>query len=274
MKIVKQSVELIKEQDPLKRIELAGRTAYKSESKITDGSAVKFVKMLINREHLSVLRHAVFYIEALCDIPAGKYFREVDSGNFTGNFQAFLECQEYGVADFIRNQFPALFEPVEIDKEIRYRYKLVGLDHETYTFRIVTNRAIGNEIVRHQTLSFTQESTRYIKYDNIEVIEPYGYDDWTNNIRHLWQTTINCANGVYKIMSNPNKGGLKAEIARGVLPLDLKTELVVTGHISAWEHFIKLRSAKDAHPQIREISDKISEILRRQKNEVTTGNEK
>jgi thymidylate synthase (FAD) len=42
----------------LSLIEQAGRTYYKSEDKITETSAEKFVKMIIDRGHETVLEHA------------------------------------------------------------------------------------------------------------------------------------------------------------------------------------------------------------------------
>ena len=52
---------------PLETIEVAGRTCYKSEDKITKGSAEKFVKMIIKRGHLSVIEHAYMSVRFICD---------------------------------------------------------------------------------------------------------------------------------------------------------------------------------------------------------------
>lgn len=48
--------------------------------------------------------------------------------------------------------------------------------------------------------------------------------------------------------------GWKPQQARAVLPNSLKTELIMTGTIEQWEGFFKLRCAKDAHPQARELA--------------------
>jgi thymidylate synthase (FAD) len=50
-------------ENPLQLIELAGRTAYQSRNKITDDSAAKFVKMLRDRGHESVLEHSAMTVE-------------------------------------------------------------------------------------------------------------------------------------------------------------------------------------------------------------------
>jgi len=52
LKIVKQNVEILDKLDGdaiLKKVELAGRVCYKSESRIGDGTAEEFVKALIKR---------------------------------------------------------------------------------------------------------------------------------------------------------------------------------------------------------------------------------
>lgn len=70
MRIIKQSVEFITPIDGktiLKRIEQCGRVCYKSEDKITDGSAEKFVKNIINRGHEAVLEHCSFTVKFTCD---------------------------------------------------------------------------------------------------------------------------------------------------------------------------------------------------------------
>lgn len=58
--------------------------------------------------------------------------------------------------------------------------------------------------------------------------------------------------------------GIKPEVARGVLPLDLKTELIITG--MEWDNFFKLRCAKDAHPDIQIIANKIKNIIKDEEN--------
>lgn len=70
MKIIKPTagiVGTIDGQAVLKHIERCGRTCYKSEDKITDGSAEKFIKMLINSGHESVLEHFSFTAKFICD---------------------------------------------------------------------------------------------------------------------------------------------------------------------------------------------------------------
>lgn len=72
MKIIKPTAEIIAPLDgtPVSRlltIEAAGRTCYKSEDRITDGSAAKFVEGIIGRGHESVLEHVSFTVRFVCD---------------------------------------------------------------------------------------------------------------------------------------------------------------------------------------------------------------
>lgn len=68
MILVKPSHEILALQSfPLELIELAGRTCYKSEDKITDSSAKKFVEMVVKRGHHSVIEHVNITVKFICD---------------------------------------------------------------------------------------------------------------------------------------------------------------------------------------------------------------
>ena len=70
MKIVKPSFEILTPMDSksiCKQIELVARTCYKSEDQITDESAPKMVKSLLNRKHLAMLEHASVSVKFICD---------------------------------------------------------------------------------------------------------------------------------------------------------------------------------------------------------------
>lgn len=69
MKVIKAGYEILTPitGEELKTIEIAGRTCYKSEDKITENSARKFVKMLIDRKHEAMLEHSSLTIKFICD---------------------------------------------------------------------------------------------------------------------------------------------------------------------------------------------------------------
>lgn len=137
------------------------------------------------------------------------------------------------------------------------------LEHGSCTFKIVTDRAISQEVVRHRLVSYSQESTRYCNYANgkfsreITVIESSGLAEneareWLDAMEHLERT--------YLLMID---SGVKPEKARDVLPLCLKTELMMTANFREWRHFLKLRGSRMAHPGIRKIAKQIYEVFQR-----------
>lgn len=137
------------------------------------------------------------------------------------------------------------------------------LEHGGCTFKIVTDRAISQEVVRHRLASYSQESTRYCNYANgkfsreITVIESSGLAEdeareWLDAMEHLERT--------YLLMID---SGVKPEKARDVLPLCLKTELMMTANFREWRHFLKLRGSRMAHPGIRKIAKQIYKVFQR-----------
>jgi len=187
MKIIKPQVIIESRVDGdyiLKQIEKAGRTAYKSENKITQDSAQDFIKMIAQRGHLSVI------------------------------------------------------------------------EHQFVTVRVICDRGVTHEIVRHRLASYTQESTRYCNYtkgkfgSEITVIEPCFWSAEDEKYK-VWKQTIEqieiAYNKLIELGANPQE-------ARSILPNSLKTEIVMTMNLREWVHFFTLRTSKAAHPQMREIA--------------------
>lgn len=127
------------------------------------------------------------------------------------------------------------------------------LEHGSLTFKVRTNRAIANEIVRHRLASYSQESTRYVKYDDIEFIPGEKLKD--PNLENL----LLSAELAYKLLLTSD---FKPEEARDILPNATATTLVMTMNFRELRHFLKLRLDKAAHPQIRELAGMILEILK------------
>lgn len=137
------------------------------------------------------------------------------------------------------------------------------LEHAGMTVSIVTCRGVTHELVRHRLASYTQESTRYCNYSgkrferSITVIRPYwtspgdvGYEGWRSAMEEAESTyfwLLEC--------------GWLPEQARGVLPHDLASEIVMTANLREWRHILKLRCAPDAHPQMRQVMGPIGQYL-------------
>ena len=135
------------------------------------------------------------------------------------------------------------------------------IEHAVASFRIITDRGITHEIVRHRLASYAQESTRYCNYsankfgNECSFIEPPGL---TSEQRLEWESAcITAEQHYFKMLES----GCSPQIARSVLPNCLKTEIVMMANLREWRHFISIKATKAAHPQIRPIANKVWEIL-------------
>lgn len=129
------------------------------------------------------------------------------------------------------------------------------LEHASITVRIVCDRGVTHELVRHRLCSFSQESTRYANYghsrfgNEITVIRPFFWKEDDERYA-LWQTAMQACEDAYLRLV---EAGASAQEARSVLPNSLKTEIVTTTNIRQWRHIFRLRCDKAAHPQMRQI---------------------
>lgn len=141
------------------------------------------------------------------------------------------------------------------------------IEHEKVTVRIICDRGVSHEIVRHRLASYSQESTRYCNYNadkfgnQLTFIRP---NFWQENDRKylIWKE---CMAEVEKAYMKMLELGAKPQEARSILPNSLKTEIVVTMNLREWRHFFKLRTSEAAHPQMRQIAiqimDKFKELI-------------
>lgn len=128
------------------------------------------------------------------------------------------------------------------------------IEHASASVLFITNRGVTHELVRHRIASFSQESTRYVKYDGeMEFIRPV----WMPLIpinedspERIWLEAMQSAERGYQRLLDL---GWRPEHAREVLPNSLKTEIVVTANLREWKHIFTLRTSKAAHPQIRAL---------------------
>ena len=137
------------------------------------------------------------------------------------------------------------------------------IEHVSITFKIICDRGVSHEIVRHRLASYSQESSRYCDYSNekfggeLTFIKPCFWDEDEENYM-LWRQAMAISEHLYLSM---REKGVRPEQARSILPNSLKTELFMTANLREWRHFLKLRTSKKAHPQMREIALKIYELL-------------
>lgn len=140
------------------------------------------------------------------------------------------------------------------------------IEHSSLSVRLICDRGISHELVRHRLCAFSQESSRYCRYGNgITVIRPVNVDPRVINCcdHHLpsyladldektmlWCRAMSAAETSYIDLLN---AGWSAQEARSVLPTCLKTEIVVTANIREWRHIFTMRCAKPAHPEMRRL---------------------
>ena len=202
MKLIRPSIEFLNMTDlPLRAIEEAGRTCYKSEDRMRPDSAEMFVRRIVKNGHLAMIEHA------------------------------------------------------------------------SASYRVISDRGVTHEIVRHRLFSYAQESTRYCNYKGgvtfiippwleLEEGEYRNTDAFVFNTRKgIWswlEVLLHCEKTYTWLLAN----GQTPQQARSVLPNALKTEIVITGNLREWLHFFELRCAPTAHPQMQEIANMILSDIR------------
>lgn len=129
-------------------------------------------------------------------------------------------------------------------------------EHASATFLLITDRGITHEIVRHRLASYTQSSTRYIKYDDdMPVVRPIFVNDKEEAV---WRHAMEEAERAYRKLL---EDGAPAQNARDVLPTCTAAKLFVTANFRQWRHILQLRMEKGAHPKVRALCAMILEQL-------------
>lgn len=265
-----------------RQIEIAGRTCYKSEDKITPDSAKKFVERMVKSGHGAMLEHGTVYL-FLTMSSRQQYFKYCSNPYSVANSTGEAEKGTWN--GFVTTNYRVLVENGWLE-DLEYICN-PGKEHEKrITVRFVCDRGVSHEFVRHRVFSFAQESTRYCNY---------AKDKFGNELTFIIPRWLSLSNGSY-IYDYPNgftKDGSKwdsklklntfllslvrseaaylelisrgwvAQQARAVLPNSLKTELIMTGTLTQWEGFFKLRDAESAHPQARELAEPLHAEFRK-----------
>lgn len=132
--------------------------------------------------------------------------------------------------------------------------------HEIATFKIVCDRAIANELVRHRLLGITQRSTRYCDESNLECIEPWWWEESAQEDKQTMCSALTTAEAYYRAMQELENHS--PQKSRGVLPLETATVIYLTGTVEYWKkNVLPLRTAKNAHPDIQIVAKMIEELL-------------
>lgn len=269
MKLIESNVEYIPQAEGLegiyKMIELAGRTAYKSEDKITEGSAKKFVDMLIRNKHYAALEHGAVYLA----IPITTYYSRNSIIYFDSPYCKVKESRELMFKDKFGDAVDCwcittnlrFIQENDLWQGIKELSCSPSIFHEKrYTFKFTCDRGISHELVRHRAFSFLQESTRYCNYmmdkfgNEVTFIEPSSYCEM---MTHAFKN----AEDTYMMLID---AGWTPQQARAVLPNALKTELVMTGFANDWRYLLDLRyfeKTGPVHPDMKVLMQKLAALM-------------
>ena len=282
MKLIKPYFEIWEQSAGLegvyKQIEKVGRVCYKSEDKITEGSAKPFVDRMIKSGHGAMLEHGTVYL--FC--PTEEY---VDSN---GDVQYYNPLEKYqddnysALEDSNEGMYVTTNLRVLVENgwmgDLQYLCEPTEFHEKRITVHFVCDRGVSHEFVRHRVMSFAQESTRYCNYskdkfgNELTFIQPCWLDDERLKLYGPYHTIIRDKSPESIFIANLNNAerdylglislGWKPQEARAILPNSLKTELVVTGFTSDWNHFFDLRARGTTgapHPQAKELAEPLME---------------
>lgn len=268
MKFIDQLYEICKThgytlQDVYKDIERAARISYKSEDKITEDSAEKMVQRLIKMKHYSPLEFGTIYLKieqiTCCNI--------IMKANAKGCFaKPWLHRNEAIENENGRNVHYWYITTnyrfiVENGLEDLLQYMCDPTEHHQRrtTVKFITNRAVSHELVRHRSMSFMQESQRYVAYDK----DKFGNE--LTFIKPAWKQPELGEDANETVLMNLlfshiedtymklRAFGLTPQQARTVLPNATKTELYMCGFDKDWEHFFSLRDVPTVDPQMYDL---------------------
>ncbi|MEN8200750.1 MAG: FAD-dependent thymidylate synthase [Thermodesulfobacteriota bacterium] len=271
------------------RLEACGRICYKSEEKITQDSAMPFVKKIAEHGHNSVMEMAVVTLGVKC---SEQHFDELlaleprylfmdrngDELLVTGSIRSFRELYVRAgktplveaMVSFQVKKHPYLFEGVwdgggaSAESGISVRKLDLAevetlpahlLAHHRYVGVMFTvNRAVTHEIVRHRPCSYLQESQRYCRYSQ----DKFGsqvtfikpmFFAEGSEEYGLWQKAMEDTEKIYLRLLESST----PQAARTVLPNSCKTEIIVYCNLAEWKHIFALRTSPAAEPSMREV---------------------
>ena len=265
MNLVESSTKILKQEggsiaNMMKFITKVGYTCYKTNKEITNEVAATFVDGLIKRGHGAMLEHGTVFLA----IPAEKMKNEQVSKIVSNliSYHLWTRYTEKIMNDklylIIVTNFRVIVEN-NLQQFMKDYWYIPTQDERKCrpTVKFITDRGVSHESVRHRTLSFAQESTRYCNYAkekfgaSVTFIQP----DW---IKSEDQTEFeeDCTT-IEKLYFKWINKGYPAQLSRYFLINGTKTELVITGFVDDWQHFFDLRALDKtgpAHPDIKKLA--------------------
>ena len=265
MNLVESSTKILKQEggsiaNMMKFITKVGYTCYKTNKEITNEVAAAFVDGLIKRGHGAMLEHGTVFLA----IPAEKMKNEQVSRIVSNliSYHLWTRYTEKIMNDkmylIIVTNFRVIVEN-NLQQFMKDYWYIPTQDERKCrpTVKFITDRGVSHESVRHRTLSFAQESTRYCNYAkekfgaSVTFIQP----DWIKSEDQA-EFEEDCAT-IEKLYFKWVDKGYPAQLSRYFLINGTKTELVITGFVDDWQHFFDLRALDKtgpAHPDIKKLA--------------------
>ena len=257
MRLIKPSIENLVQgpgiQGVYDMIEYCGKTSYKSTFKGGE-TAKEFVSARVNEEHFAVLEFGTIYLKVPPVLNHLKYVQN-----------PYSKVNKYDRFYYVTTNYRVIIEN-SWEKDLQWLCEPTEYHPKRYTVKIITDKGISHELVRHRTMSFCQESSRYCNYSKerfggeIICIEPTWYKDSSAAIQNYFVAALQCAEDTYLTLI---ENGYTPQQARQILPNALKTEICMCGFEEDWQHFFDLRCAKNAHPDMQVIANMIKEEFKR-----------
>ena len=265
MNLVESSTKILKQEggsiaNMMKFITKVGYTCYKTNKEITNEVAAAFVDGLIKRGHGAMLEHGTVFLA----IPAEKMKNEQVSKIVSNliSYHLWTRYTEKIMNDklylIIVTNFRVIVEN-NLQQFMKDYWYIPTQDERKCipTVKFITDRGVSHESVRHRTLSFAQESTRYCNYAkekfgaSVTFIQP----DWIKPEDQA-EFEEDCAT-IEKLYFKWVDKGYPAQLSRYFLINGTKTELIITGFVDDWQHFFDLRALDKtgpAHPDIKKLA--------------------
>lgn len=259
MKLVDPSFEILEQPDGLEglyqHIDTCARICYQS-TRGEYNNSISFVEKIIKNGHTSVLEHGTIYLylpkshSFVASFESNKYTMTIIDG-----YNVFVSTNARVLYDL--NISIGEIKPFIIDSHSSYIEK----PGRRVTVRFICDRAIVTEFVRHRTISPTNESTRYCNYsagkfgNQISVIS----SDFDEKSMEVFLTAMEHAEMSYNKLI---RLGNPPEMARKVLPLGIKSELIMTAFVEDWIWFFTLRALGKfgkPHPEAKALASALQQ---------------
>lgn len=294
MKLIKQYCYLDDQNDfseigIKKFIEKQAKTCYQSTHTITENSYEKFVQRMIDSDHSRTLEMGTVHLKMPKELLFSLIVYLLLEKDFSSQWFQWNSDNRYL---YVTTNYRYFLRLKKKSDELKFYFNsyLTTEDNELFpkrhTIHFITDRVTMDSFRTHVGMSSLAESTRYCRYANDKFGNELTYiipnwmdipeskykftgDLWCNDkevplFENIDPITNNFLFGLQKAESRYIillQQGWKAEQARQLLPLSVKSELVLCGFDDCWDNFLYRRNDVHAHPMARELAEKVKGLL-------------